>query len=86
MRPTLPFSHDEMIRILSAVAKRIDSCQRPGRDNARRLRGLVLLLRHSGLRIGDAVSCSIERLENGKLRLNTQKTCTHVPCPLPEFV
>jgi integrase/recombinase XerD len=86
MRPTLPFTHDEMIRILAAVAKRIDSCQRPGRDNARRLRGLVLLLRYSGLRIGDAVSCSVDRLANGKLRLYTQKTGTHVHCPLPEFV
>jgi integrase/recombinase XerD len=86
MRPTLPFTHDEMIRILAAVAKRVDSCQRPGRNNARRLRGLVLLLRYSGLRIGDAVSCSVDRLANGKLRLYTQKTGTHVHCPLPEFV
>ena len=86
MRPTLPFSHDEVIRILAAVAKRIDICQRPGRDNARRLRGLVLLLRYSGLRIGDAVSCSVDRLADGKLRLYTQKTGTHVHCPLPEFV
>jgi integrase/recombinase XerD len=86
MRPTLPFTNDEMIRILAAVAKRVEKCQRPGRDNARRLRALVLLLRYSGLRIGDAVSCSVDRLVNGKLRLYTQKTGTHVHCPLPDFV
>jgi len=86
LRPTLPFSQDEMVRILAAVAKRIDACQPHGRDNARRLRGLVLLLRYSGLRIGDAVGCSIDRLANGKIRLYTQKTGTHVHCPLPEFV
>ena len=43
-------------------------------------------MRYSGLRIGDAVSCSVDRLLNGKLRLYTQKTGTHVHCPLPEFV
>jgi integrase/recombinase XerD len=86
LRPTLPFSHEEMVRILAAIAKRTDECQAPGRGNARRLRGLVLLLRYSGLRIGDAVGCSVDRLVNGKIRLYTQKTGTHVHCPLPEFV
>jgi integrase/recombinase XerD len=85
-RPTLPFSHDEMIRILAAATKGIGESRPEGRDNARRLRALVLLLRYSGLRIGDAVSCSVERLSEGKLRLYTQKTGTHVHCPLPEFV
>jgi hypothetical protein len=44
------------------------------------------MLRYTGLRIGHAVSCSIDRLNNGKIRLYTQKTGTHVHCPLPEFV
>ncbi|MGO9642462.1 MAG: tyrosine-type recombinase/integrase [Candidatus Acidiferrales bacterium] len=86
MRPTLPFSHDEMTRIFKAAADRVDAVQAQGKDNARRLRGLILLLRYSGLRIGDALSCSIDRLADGKLRLYTQKTRTHVHCPLPEFV
>jgi hypothetical protein len=42
--------------------------------------------RYSGLRIGDAVGCSVDRLLDGKLRLYTQKTGTHVHCPLPKFV
>lgn len=85
-RPTLPFTRDEMMGILTAAAEWIEECQSPGKANARRLRALVLLLRYSGLRIGDAVSCSVDRLAHGKLRLYTQKTGTHVHCPLPEFV
>jgi len=85
-RQTLPYSHDEMFRILTASETRIAECQAAGRNNARRLRALVLLLRYSGLRISDAVSCSVERLADGKLRLYTQKTGTHVHIPLPEFV
>jgi integrase/recombinase XerD len=86
MRPTMPFSRDEMLQILAAIAERIDGCDANGKANVRRLRALVLLLRYSGLRIGDAVGCSVDRLANGKLRLYTQKTGTHVHCPLPEFV
>jgi integrase/recombinase XerD len=85
-RPTLPFSHDEMIRILAAASTRIDESEPQGRDNARRLRALVLLLRYTGLRIGDAVNCSLERFADGRVRLYTQKTGTHVHCPLPDFV
>jgi site-specific recombinase XerD len=86
MRPTLPFSRDEMFAILKQAAKSIDQGHQNGRENACRLRVLLLLLRCTGLRIGDAVSCSIDRLNNGKIRLYTQKTGTHVHCPLPEFV
>jgi integrase/recombinase XerD len=57
-----------------------------GRANAQRLRALILVLRYTGLRIGDAVGCSVDRLIDGKLRLYTQKTGTHVNCPLPDFV
>jgi integrase/recombinase XerD len=85
-RPTLPFSREEMLRILAAIAERIEQCPSPWKANIVRLRALVLLLRYSGLRIGDAVSCSVDRLANGKLRLYTHKTGTHVHCPLPEFV
>jgi integrase/recombinase XerD len=86
MRPTLPFSRDEMFAVLKQATTNIDKVQSPGRDNARRLRVLLLLLRYTGLRIGDAVSCSADRLDGGKVRLYTQKTGTHVHCPLPDFV
>jgi integrase/recombinase XerD len=50
------------------------------------LKVLILLLRYSGLRIGDAVRCDTARLAGGLLRLYTQKTGTHIHLPLPEFV
>jgi integrase len=46
--PTLPFSNEEMQRILEA-------CDRyPGRQE--RLRAFVLMMRHTGLRIGDTLA------------------------------
>lgn len=86
VRPTLPFSNDEVIKTLTVCADKIANCSVEARSNAILLRLLVLVLRYSGLRIGDAVGCSVERLRDGKLRLYTQKTGTHVHCPLPEFV
>lgn len=46
----------------------------------------MLPLRYTGLRIGDAVSCSLERFADGRVHLYTQKKGTHVHCPLPDFV
>jgi integrase/recombinase XerD len=54
--------------------------------NAIRLRALVLLLRYSGLRLGDAVTISRDRIENGTLILRTEKTGTLVRLPLPQKV
>ena len=85
-RPTLPFTHEEMIRVLQSCDRYRDSYGRAGQANARRLRAFVLLLRYSGLRIGDAVSCSGDRLAGNKLLLYTQKTGVPVYCPLPDFV
>jgi len=76
--PTLPFSQHEMIAILAA-------CNQYS-GNRKRMRALVLLLRYSGLRIGDAVRLSRDRIKDGRLFLYTQKTGHPVRCPLPEFV
>jgi integrase/recombinase XerD len=43
----------------------------------------VLLLRYSGLRIGDAISLRRDALADGKIMLNTQKTGQVVWLPLP---
>lgn len=85
-RPTMPFTYDEMIRILHACDKFHEASGPSGKMNARRLRALVLLLRYSGMRIGDTVSLSVERLNGNKLLLYTQKTGVPVYCPLPDFV
>ncbi len=55
-------------------------------ESARRIHALVLLLRYSGMRIGDAVSLSIDRIEGNRLFLYTQKTGVAVNTILPDFV
>jgi integrase/recombinase XerD len=85
-KPTLPFSHEELLAILGAASKKILEVRSNGRNRARRLRALVLLLRYTGLRISDALGCPAERLVDGKLFLYTQKTGQHVYCPVPPFV
>jgi site-specific recombinase XerD len=84
--PTMPFSQEEVTNILAACDQYPDSYGRTGQWNGRRLRALVLLLRYSGLRIGDAVCLSRDRVTGNKLFLYTAKTGTPVYCPLPEFV
>ncbi len=84
--PTLPFSREEVVRILAAVDQYKEEMPSHGIENGRRIRGLVLLLRYSGMRIGDAVNFSTDRLESNRLFLYTQKTGVPVNTILPEFV
>jgi integrase len=88
-RPTMPFTQEQMALILSACEKYGRKC-RGGRyrtdENVHRIWAFVLLLRHSGLRIGDAVSLERTRITGDKLFLYTAKTGTPVYVPLPEFV
>jgi integrase len=86
LRPTLPLTHEEMQKLLAACEKYEMEIQSPGLRNAQRLRTLVLLMRYTGMRIGDAVSLSAERIKGDKLFLYTQKTGTAVYAVLPEFV
>jgi len=57
-----------------------------GVRNAQRLRAFVLLLRYSGLRIGDSTQLEVSRLNENKLLLHTQKTGVPVYCVLPDAV
>jgi len=84
--PTLPFTHQDMIRILAAIDKYKDEFPGQGSENARRMQALVLLLRYGGMRIGDTVSLSADRLEQNRLLLYTQKTGVPVNNILPDFV
>jgi integrase/recombinase XerD len=82
-KPTMPFTREEIVRILTALGPYGKSA---GIRNAQRLRAFVLLLRYSGLRIGDAVQLDVNRLEGSKLLLHTEKTGVPVYCVLPEMV
>lgn len=75
--PTLPFSREEFARLVA-------TCERyPDKKAAVRLRGLVLLLRYSGLRLTDAGTLRRDRIVDGKLFLYTAKTGVPVWLPLP---
>lgn len=84
--PTMPFTQPEMLRILAAIENYKDEFPGRGAENARRMRALVLLLRYTGMRIGDATSLTAERIEGNRLFLYTQKTGVPVNTVLPDFV
>ena len=71
LRPTMPFTREEMIRILAALDFYAETA---GKANAQRLRAFVVLLRYSGMRIGDTVQCGPTRVDGKRLFLYTQKT------------
>jgi site-specific recombinase XerD len=74
--PVLPFSEQEMTKILAAC----DTHPNPTRGH--QLKALVLLMRHSGLRIGDACTLRRERISGGVLELYTAKSGTKIRLPL----
>ena len=83
--PTMPFTREEFKRVLDACDK-YPSEAHPNPKLGSRLRALVLLLRHSGLRIADAVTLSQQAIKDGVLVLRTEKTGTDVRVPLPPNV
>jgi integrase len=74
--PVLPFADEEIKKILDACL------MYPNRNRRIQLRALVLLMLHSGLRIGDACMLSREKIHNGVLELRTAKSGTKVRLPL----
>jgi integrase len=86
LRPTLPFTREEMTRILGALDPYVEQTAPCGKDNARRLRSLVLVLRYSGMRIGDVVQLTTDQIAGNKLMVYTQKTGVLVNTVLPDFV
>lgn len=80
-RPTLPFSDEEVDRLLKA-ARKLHEFGRYGP----RIEPMILLLRYSGLRMQDAACLERKRLADDKLFLYQQKTGTPVYCPVPPEV
>jgi len=69
-----------------ALNKYKDEFPTRGRENALRLPGLVLLLRYTGMRIGDAISLGTDRIVGSRLFLYTHKTGVPVNTVLPDIV
>lgn len=84
--PTLPFTPEEMQKIYAAIDKYKEEMPQHGLENARRLRGLVLLQRYSGLRISDVVGMETNRIDGKRLFLYTAKTGVPVCTVLPDFI
>jgi integrase/recombinase XerD len=80
--PTLPFSADEMEKIRDALKLYPD---RP-RGRRERVQAFVLILMHTGLRIRDVVTLTMDKISGGTLELRTQKTGQAVRIPLPDEV
>lgn len=83
---TMPFSVDEMTRILKACMQYAEELPKYQRSHRLRIRAFVLLLRYSGMRIGDAVSLGVDRLDGSRLFLYTAKSGTPVKVVLPDPV
>lgn len=83
--PTMPYLPQEMTAMIAAT-DRFAGMRSVHKDTARQIRCLVLVMRYSGLRIGDAASLACERLTKNKLFLYTQKTGVPVFTILPDFL
>ena len=83
--PTLPFTAPEWEKILWACEV-YPNKGIYGFDSWKRIRAFVLLLRYTGLRIGDVAAMRRGRIADGKLLVRRAKTKTVVHLPLPKIV
>ncbi len=75
--PTLPFSKDEMAKILkTADSDKVDS----------RVKAFILTMRFSGLRISDVATLAVDSLHGSRLKLYQAKTGEPVSVLLPAYV
>jgi site-specific recombinase XerD len=75
--PTLPFSKDEIEKILKAAKS----------DKAdHRVEAFILTMRYSGLRISDAAMLAVDTLKGNRLKLYQAKTGEPVSVLLPQHV
>jgi hypothetical protein len=83
-RTRLPFNDEEWTRILKAFPSYEERTR--SADGARLLYTFVLLLRYSGMRIGDAVRCETSWIQGERITFLTEKNNIIVCNKLPGFV
>ncbi len=83
--PADPISKEDLAGPIGAIER---MPTRGGEDNMShdRLLAMIFLLRHTGLRIGDIVQFSTDRLRGNSAFVHMAKTGNPVWVPLPEFV
>ena len=84
--PTLPFTDEEMEKILWAADSIREAHPKIPKGTEKKLKALIMLMRYSGIRISDAVMFRSEKLKDGKLFLKQEKTKHPVWVPLPRNV
>jgi site-specific recombinase XerD len=83
-RPTLPFSQDEWTNILNAFPLYEKRTRSP--NGTRLLYAFVLLMRFSGMRIGDTVRSETSWIQGDGISFRTEKNEVNVCNKLPDFV
>jgi len=68
------------------IAAMLSSCDQIGQQPYERLRAkaLILIMRHTGLRISDALMLRRDRVRDGTIMLFTRKTGGHILLPIPQ--
>lgn len=84
--PTLPFSDEEMEKILWAAESIREAHPKIPKETPKKLVALILLMRYSGLRISDACMFRRSQLQAGKVFVRQQKTKEPVRVPIPDNV
>jgi integrase len=80
-----PFTAEELENIFTACGNLVTRGTY-GKENVKRVRAFVYILRYTGLRISDAARLQVSNVRDGKVLLRTEKTGTLVWIPVPEFV
>lgn len=80
-----PFTEEE-VQAIFAACDRLVTRGTYGRENVKRVKAFIYILRYTGLRISDAARLDVSRVKDGRVFLRTEKTGTLVWIPIPDFV
>ena len=83
---TEPFTHEEMQRIFSAVATLPDEYGRHGQTIADQTRAFILVMRYTGMSIGDTAKLEKADVDGCRIRTYRKKTGEDVFAKVPPFV
>jgi site-specific recombinase XerD len=83
-KPTMPFTDDDIEKILAAVEDKYAEKHPASPDSTRvKIRAFILVMLYSGIRISDCVFLRKERIKDDNLFLYTHKTGVAVRVPMP---
>jgi integrase len=83
---TEPFTHEEMSRIFSAVTSLPDEYGRQGQPIADQTRAFILVMRYTGMSIGDTAKLEKAHVQGCRIRTYRKKTGEDVFAKVPPFV